>query len=270
MAGMNTPRVLLKDEAESRVMEYTPRDFPNQISKAALEFVKFQAGQENAEFKIDRVVSMTTGISELEKISLSERVEVEALERLKAMQEEAYRQGYDLGRDEGQESAYIEKTEELGLRLTQIDKVVTSLGVLKSELVKQNEASLLDLVYKIAAKISMSEIARNPEFILPVLQQAAADAQNEESILIRLSQSDFEFVEQSKARLGQEFEFVRQAKLEVSEEVSRGGCMIITNFGQIDATIEKRLEKIWASVSEKLPKRVDVIAETPGDGGEQP
>ncbi len=270
MAGLQTPRVLGKDDAESRVIEYTPREFPNRISEAALEFVKFQANQENVEFKIDRIVSMTTGVAELEKISLSDRVEVEALERLKLMQEEAYRQGYDLGRDEGQESAYIEKTEELASRLQHIDQVVSSLGILKNELVKQNEASLMELVYKIAAKISMSEIERNPEIILPVLQQAAADSQNEESVVIRLSRSDYDFVETAKARLGQEFDFIRHAKLEAGDEINRGGCIIITNFGQIDATIEKRLEKVWTLVSEKLPKRTDIIGEPPSEeGGER-
>lgn len=266
MAGLNAPRVLEKDDAETQVIEYTPREFPQKISEAAFKFVKFQAAQENSDFKIDRIVSMTTGISELEKISLSERVEVEALVRLKAMQEEAYQQGYDLGRDEGQESAYLEKTEDLSNRIAQIDAVVSSLTVLKSHLVKQNEVSLVELVFKIAAKIAMSAVKSDPEMILTVLQQAAAEAQDEESILIRLAQSDLEFVEATKARLGQEFEFLRRAKLELSEDVSPGGCVLITNFGQVDATVEKRLEKVWQSVQEKLPKKTDVLEQKTGDG----
>jgi flagellar assembly protein FliH len=268
MAGLNTPRVLLKDDADTRVIEFTPREFPNKISEAAVKFVKFQATENSNDFKIDRIVSMTTGIAELEKISLSERVEAEALVRLKAMQEEAYQQGYDLGRDEGQESAYLEKTQDLSQRISQIDAVVSSLTVLKNQLVKQNEVSLVELVFKIAEKIAMTELKMNPELVMAVLQQAAAETQDEESIVIRLAQSDIEFIEAAKTRLGQEFEFLKRAKIEASAEVVAGGCMLITNFGQVDATVEKRIEKVWQSLHEKLPKKTDVLEKPSTDGGE--
>lgn len=266
MASVTTQKILSKSEADTRVVEYTPREFPNRMSEAAVEFVKFQSAQENPDFKIDRVVSVTTGISELEKISLSERVETEALERLKAMQEEAYRQGYDLGRDEGRESAYQEKNAELAKALSEVDRVVHTLEILKTELVRQNEASIVTLIYEIASKIAMTEIQANPDLVLPVIQQAAAGAQEEEQILIRLAQSDIDFVEGAKARLGQEFEFIKRAKLEASVDTRPGGCVIITNFGQVDATIEKRLEKVWTSVQQKLPKKTDVIEEPSDDG----
>lgn len=270
MASAIIQKILSKEDAETRVVDYTPREFPNRMSEAAVEFVRYQSTQENPDFKIDRIVSMTTGIAELEKVSLSERVEVEALERLKSMQEEAYRQGYDLGRDEGQESAYQEKSDELAQRLHRLDGIMSSLENLKSELVKQNEASIVTLIYQIANKIAMAEIKQNPELVLPVLQQAAVGSQDEEQIVIRISQTDLEFIENTKARLGQEFEFVKRAKLEANEDVRQGGCVIVTNFGQVDATIEKRLEKVWASVETKLPKRMDVLEEPPsGDEGEQ-
>ncbi|CAN5462390.1 hypothetical protein BH10BDE1_BH10BDE1_08210 [soil metagenome] len=264
MAGMNLQKILSKLDADTRVVEYTPREFPNRTSQVAVEFVKYQAGLENTDFKIDKIVSLTTGIAELEKISLAERVEVEALERLKQLQEEAYRQGYDLGRDEGQESAYREKSEELSENLKKIDRAMHTLEVLKTELVKQNEASLVTLVYQIASKVAMAELKEKPELILPVILEAAAGAQDEESIVIRLSHSDLDFLESTKERLGQEFEFIKRAKLEGTNEIQSGGCVIVTNFGQVDATIEKRLEKVWASVQQKLPKKSDIIQEPSG------
>jgi flagellar assembly protein FliH len=265
MSGMNLQKILSKLEADTRVVEYTPREFPHRTSEVAIEFVKYQAGLENPNFKIDRVVSLTTGIAELEKTSLAERVEVEALERLKQLQEEAYRQGYDLGRDEGQESAYREKSDELSENLKKIDRAMRVLERLKVELVKQNEASLVTLVYQIASKIALAEIKEKPELILPIILEAASGAQDEENIVIKLSHADLDFLENTKERLGQEFEFAKRAKLEGTDEIEPGGCVIVTNFGQVDATIEKRLEKVWASIQQKLPKTSDVIEEPPGE-----
>ena len=212
---------------------------------------------------------MTTGISEMEKVTLSERVEAEALERLKSMQEEAYRQGYDLGRDEGQEAAYVERTEDLQARLSRVDEVVGSLEVLKHELVKQNEASFIKLIYQIASKIAMTEIKQNQELILSVLHQAVGGAVDEETLTIRLAQSDLDFIEQTKHNLGAEFSFLKRAKLEAQSEIQAGGCVVVTNFGQIDATIEKRLDKVWTSLEEKIPQASAVIIDAAREGGDQ-
>ncbi len=250
--------ILTKDEAETRALEYKPRDFPFRPSAAAVEFVRIQTEQENPEFQVDHVVSVTSGIAELEKHSLSERVETEALEKLKTLQEEAYRQGYDLGRDEGQESAYREKNEELAEKLSKLDRIIHGLETLKADLVKQNEGSLVTLSFEMAKRMALAEISMNRETILRVLEQAAQSAQDEESMTIRMAESDFAFIEESKARLGKEFEFIRKARLESAAGMQPGGCVIMTNYGQVDATIEMRLGKLWSSISEILPKRSDV------------
>lgn len=253
-----TKSILTKDEAESRALEYKPREFPFRPSEAAVEFVRLQTENENAEFQIDHVVSITSGIAELEKHSLSERVETEALERLKTLQEEAYKQGFDLGRDEGQESAYREKNDELAEKLSKLDRIIRSLEGLKTDLVKQNEASLVTLSFEMAKRMALAEISINRETILRALEQAAQGAQDEESMTIRMAESDLTFIEESKARLGKEFEFIKKARLEPAVGMQPGGCVIMTNYGQVDATIEMRLGKLWSSISEILPKRSDV------------
>lgn len=266
---INMPKILSKEDAENRVMEYAPREFPARYSEAAVEFVKFQSELENPEFKIDRVVSITTGIAEMEKVTLSERVEAEALERLKGMQEEAYKQGYDLGRDEGQEVAYREKIEDLSARLSNVDAVVGTLEDLKFEMIKQNEISFVKLIYQIASKIAMAEIQQKPELVLSVLQQAVAGSIDEEQITIRLAQSDLDFIEQTKSNLTQDFQFIKRAKLEASAEIEPGGCLILTNFGQVDATLKKRFEKVWSEIEEKIPEpSIAIVDTTPDDGSE--
>lgn len=267
MDGDVSRMILTKEEAEKRVVTYTPRDFPMRIGQAAVDFVKFQAAQTNPTFQVDSVVATTTGIAELEKISLAERVEAEALERLKGMQEEAYRQGYDLGRDEGQETAYREKSAELTEKIRRFDHIMASIESLKTDVLKQNEASLVMLIYQIANKLAMTEITAHRELILAVLKMAAQDAQNEESLTIKLSPIDLEFLEEAKGKLGQDFEYMKKAKLEAESEIKPGGCIVATNFGQVDATIEKRLEKVWTALAEKLPKATETFTSTADVGG---
>lgn len=260
-------RVLPKSDADSVAIQYSPREFPTQPNEAAIEFVRMRTEHENPDFRLDRIVSITSGIEELEKVSLSERVEGEALERLKQLQEEAYAQGYDLGRDEGQESAYRELSGAISERIQKIDKAVSLIESMQPDLVKQNESALVALVFQIAKKIAMTEITEKPELILEVLRQATADAQDELNLVIRLSPKDLKFLETKKERLAKDFEFIKRAKFEESEEIQPGGCVIVTNYGQVDATVEKRLEKVWATLHEIMPRPEEII--TPPDSQEE-
>ncbi|MDX9731482.1 MAG: FliH/SctL family protein, partial [Bdellovibrionales bacterium] len=127
---------------------------------------------------------------------------------------------------------------------------------------KLNEASMVKLIFQIASKLAQTEIEGNKDLILTVLKQAVVDAQEDDSLTIRLAKRDFEFIEESRARiegLGDEYEKIRRAKLEANEDIVPGGCVIVTSFGQVDATVEKRIEKVWSLVSEKMPKVSDVI-----------
>ena len=48
------------------------------------------------------------------------------------------------------------------------------------------------------------------------------------------------------------FEFLKKIRLEGVEGISEGGCIVETNYGQIDARFEQRVEKLWEAVSESI------------------
>lgn len=250
--------VFTKEEAEKIAVAFTPRKFPLAITPAASGFVALQAEQTERgfqpSFRIDRIVAEQTGVAELERLSIEEKVEREALSRLKNIQEEAYQQAYQLGLDEGREQAFQEQKAVLDEKISHLDELLNSVNNLKSELASYNESHIMKLVYYLARRIAMAEIEEKPDVVLPVLRQAIQGAQGDESITVYLSPSDFEFVEGLKDKLGKDFEALRSAKLEASDQIKSGGCVVETNYGDVDATIEKRLEKLWNALAEKLPR----------------
>lgn len=255
--------VLTKEEADKVAIAYSPRKFPQVVTPSASEFVALQTQQTESgfdpSFRIDKIVADQTGVSELERLSIEEKVEREALARLKDMQEEAYQQAYQIGLDEGREKAFLEQSALLEEKIQHFDTVLQSIANLKSELVAFNESHIVRLVYYMARRIAMDEIKERPELVLSVLQQAINSAQSEENITIRVSPSDLEFIESTKEKLGKDFEALKKARLEPAEDMTAGGCIIETNYGDVNATVEQRMEKLWASISEKLPKVKDSI-----------
>ncbi len=261
--------VLTKDEAQKIAVSYSPRKFPQAVTPAASSFVAYQSQQEShgveSSFRIDRIVAQQTGIADLERVSIEERVEKEALGRLKEIQEEAYKQAYQLGLEEGREKAYQETSEEFSRKLSMLDHLVGSIESLKPDLISFNESHIVHLAYVMAKKIAMSEIEERRDIILSVVKQAIEAAQSEESITIRVSTDDLAFIDGIRDKLGKEFESMKRAKFEGVDSVLSGGCIVETNYGDVDATVEQRVNKLWDSLSNKIPKVRNVIGDSGSD-----
>jgi flagellar assembly protein FliH len=59
---------------------------------------------------------------------------------------------------------------------------------------------------------------------------------------------------------GREFEFLKAVKFEGDEAVTEGGCILETNYGEIDSRVEQRVEKLWEALVEAIPKVKDKVA----------
>jgi flagellar assembly protein FliH len=254
--------LLSKEDADKLAIAYTPQKFAQRITASASHFVAMQSSgnvQMGSDFRIDRLVAEQTGVAELERLSLEEKVERGSLARIKELQEDAYQQAYSVGRSEGQESALAEFRAQLDEKLVHFDELLGSVAKLKSELVSSNEAQIVHLVYYLAKRIALAEIVERPELILQIVKDAIHDAQSEEKVTVRVSQSDLDFIESTQAQLGKEFSSLREIKLEANEEITSGGCIIATNYGEVNATLEKRVDKLWLALNEKIPKLKDSV-----------
>jgi flagellar assembly protein FliH len=250
--------VFEKREAQDMAVAYVPRKFPRVVSEQAKAFVSLAArGGGAGTFKIDRIVSEQTGIADMERLSLSEKVEKEALERVAQLQETAYKEAFQLGFEEGRRGAHDDASEKIEARLAQLDALLSAMERLKQDLAIGNEAHLVRLAYAIASKIAMDEIRERPDLVAGIVRRAIEEGQADERIVVRVSAEDKAFIEASRERLGRDADAAKRVKLEEDASVASGGCVIETNFGSIDATIEQRVQKLWQAIAEKLPKTPD-------------
>ena len=266
--------VLSKEEADKIAVTFSPRKFPAVISRTAHDFVAYNAKSGKTDsngtpsFRIDRLVAEQTGVAELERISLEEKVEREALVRLKEFQEQAFQQAYQLGLDEGRERAFIDRSAELSDKLQHLQELLETIEKLKVDLIACNETQIVRMVFYMAKRLVYQEISAKPEIVLETVRQALLSAQSDENVNIRISPSDYEFIESTREKLGKEFDGVKRAKLESSAEIENGGCVVETNYGDVNATLEQRLQRMWASISEKLPKTKSTIGATGSGSGD--
>ena len=182
---------------------------------------------------------------------------------MKDLQEQAYEQAYQLGLEEGREKAFLEHQAELEAHMQSFGELIGSVTRMKMDLIASNEAQLVSLVFSIAKRLAVAEVTAKPELVLELVREAIEGAQSEENVTVKVSANDFALIEALKDKLGKEYDGLKTVKLEASDSVTSGGCIVETNYGDVNATVERRVEKLWESFAEKLPKVRNVIEAAP-------
>ncbi len=238
--------------ADRSVFKHQPRSFVVETSHVAKDFVNLQT-EKSSDFQIADVVAAQSGVQALRKQNIEAQVEGTVLERLKEIEEEAYKQAYALGLIEGVEKAFGEHTAMLAERLTRLDAICDRLEKVKTTVLKESETVLMKLVFEIAKRIAMREVSISQEPVTQLLSGLVDELQGADNIQVRLHPDDLAFIEELRSKGVKDAEKLERVKLLATASVQKGGCLIETNFGEIDATVEQRVEKAWATIQAKLP-----------------
>lgn len=240
------------ENKEAAVFNYAPKEFNFGTPEAALEYLNQK--KHGSDFVMSDVLRETTGVDEIERLSEEQKIEQKVLERIAEVQEEAYQKAYQLGFEEGTKKAIEEKTAELVEKSEKISDLINSFNSIKQEMIRQNEAHVIRMIYQIASRLAFDHVTENQEVILKIIKQALEDAQADENVNVLVSTKQIEFLEKIKLEEKRENDFLKKVKFISSDTVSEGSCIVETNYGVIDARIEERIAKLWNEFKQAMPK----------------
>jgi flagellar assembly protein FliH len=252
-------RSVIKAEfAFQEVLRFEPQRLTAATSEGMDELVKAQ--DHNADFQIAEVVRNFTGLAEIEGQRIENEIEEKALEELKAIQEQAYSEAFDLGMIEGRRQAFTTNSEEIDRRLGELDKLITTIRDLKVHFLNSNENQLIKMVYYLATKMAMFEVSeRSNEAIQSVLRECVTATHSEEHLRVIVSPDQIEFLETLQKERKREIEFLKNVEFTPQEGISPGGCIIATNYSEIDARLEERINKLWEEIRDSIPPLKDRV-----------
>lgn len=176
----------------------------------------------------------------------------EAYEDSKIMQEkskkegynEGYNAGYDLGRNEGYHvyTALIDEAKQLKQQIYQ-DKKNAS---------KELETDLIHLVIESVKKVIQHELEENNELILNLISKAIDKCTFTESLIIRVSEENYDTVNSSINRIYMMTDGVDSIEIKCDKSLKQGSVIIDTLSGRIDASIETQIRQIENTFNELL------------------
>lgn len=163
---------------------------------------------------------------------------------IEAIEREAYERGFAAGERAGFEFGK-QKAEVL---FNGIAGLLEALSTFKETLHKPCEDEMVDLCIAISRKVLQRELELKKEGIVDCVRTALKSVVAGGEITIKVNPKDQDILLSHKGELARYGDGVKGVKVESDESVSRGGCLVDTNFGEIDASIDS----VMAEIEEKL------------------
>lgn len=106
------------------------------------------------------------------------------------------------------------------------------------------EADLRRLAVRIAERILGREIQQNPDTVVDVASEALGQAGGPKEVLLRCHPDDLKALERGRPRLLSRCAQAQAVLLRADPAVPRGGCIVETELGTVDARLQVQLQAI--------------------------
>jgi type III secretion protein L len=168
----------------------------------------------------------------LETEALLEQAKAEIVERKQELEEEGKKEK-ERGFQEGFQEGLMKFNEHV---LLFQDKI--------KEMQYLMQQQVLPLVLKATKKIVGEQIRLEPETIIDVVMQSVKSVLHCKFIKLYLHKQDMDIVEQKKDTIKQLFDQVESFQIEERADVAPGGCVIETERGILNATLESQFRAL--------------------------
>jgi len=165
--------------------------------------------------------------------------------QVEEFQKQAYDEAFQEGLAQGREEGLANASEEIKHQLAEFDGLINSLAKPFEQLDNQVDQELMSLVIALVKQMVRREIKTEPGQVMAVIRDAI------ESLPIATSQLQLR-LHPEDAILVQEFYKLSEKDntWDIVDDplITRGGCKVITSVTQVDATLETRLNQLFAQV----------------------
>lgn len=180
-----------------------------------------------------------------------ERLKEETCNNCTLMEKEAWEKGFEKGEFEG-----IKAGEKKALPLvTAMNTLLSEIADLKSTLLTQYEREILDLIFSVSEKIIYCEISLDQRVIQETVLHTLQLASDKEHLMLRLHPDDIGVIETLQTSSADPSGKLTAVTLKADPSVSRGGCHLETPHGDIDASIETRLKRVYQTLVHRFEEK---------------
>ena len=192
-----------------------------------------------ANFDVHKIKRARQGVVEIMRDTL-DKAKAQALE----IRETAEKEAHDKGHAEGFKQGELDAREEFQPCLKSAEDIIQELSEFRKKMYSKVEREMIEMVISLVKKVIHFELSTRDDSIQEMIRLAVQSVLDKESMTIKINPADKEHAENFRPELQHLFGEIKNISFEASTGIERGGCIIETNFGTVDARMDKLGEQI--------------------------
>lgn len=177
-------------------------------------------------------------------VDQAEKIIKKAEESAVQIEKDAYQKGYAQGESEGR----AEWENKFATAIQNVDGLCKSLQEQLVEVHKQYEKDLLVLIKAMVDRLVNHEVSVNPKVIQACLLKTMEFVVENSVVRVHLHSDDFNRLKEAGLENPALFEGKSKVQLVEDPNVSMGGCLVNTDFGEVDSTLKNCRDKLYEAV----------------------
>lgn len=221
-------------------------DIVKKAEEAAFAEVKRQTDQAQIiKSDAEQAASKIIEDAKLEAERIIQEANVEK-ENIKAT---AHQDGYN----EGHEQGFMEGQNEVNRLVERVHKIVESVMVRREEILCETEQQIVELVLLMTRKVVKIISENQKTVVLSNVLAALKKIRTRGNITLRVNTEDLKLTTAHVDEFIKRIENVNGISVIEDSSVDRGGCIVETDFGAIDARISSQLAELESKIMEISP-----------------
>jgi flagellar assembly protein FliH len=202
------------------------------------------------------------------------RIAGEARDSVRKLEEESRlalenekKEALEAAREAGREEGYARGSEEVERLIRRTQTVLERAQDKRAEILAETEQEIIDLVLILTRKVVKAITENQRTVIIQNVVQALRKVKTRGNVIIRVNMADLNLTTGHVKNFIQMMEGVKGIQVQEDSSVDSGGCIIETDFGEIDARIASQLAELESKILELSPIRT---RQKPGPGNPAP
>jgi flagellar assembly protein FliH len=249
----------LKREADAFLAQWT-QEKEAMVLSAKAEADRILKEAESAAFqevkrKTDQAQSLKREAEdEAEKIIAEAKAKAKQIEddSLAAFENER-KDAEERGRLAGREAGFAEGGGEVDRLVERTQAVLERAQDKRAEILAETEQQIIDLVLLISRKVIKVISENQRSVVISNVVQALRKVKDRGNIIIKVNLMDLKLTSEHTKEFIQKVEGVKSLQIVEDSTVDPGGCVIETDFGEIDARISSQLTELENKILELTP-----------------
>ena len=245
----NKEPVIIRNEKIHKKQEVEKTEQEEKIEKNTKKLDELEISIRNKREELKRLEDEKNEIKQKSNEE-AERILNEAKERLEYEEKVSKNKGYQEGYQEGEKEGRKEIVESARDIMIRAQSIIEEAIKIKTDVLKKNEQNIIEIALEIAKKIIKKEIEGDKTIVKKNLEIALQKIPISKKMTIILNWEDLEYVREIKKQLISEIHGVEQIEIIEDHRLEKGGCILETSIGTIDASINSQMEILYKNLLE--------------------